>query len=592
MSGSSTARPFIFPRNLTARADYRVVGNPDISRPEDSVANCFPGLDMDLRNLDRRFFPGLVFEYVSPGYTLEPERLGALLLYPDGLGDTDLRPEYLDQLNESQRALIAPLRKTLYDQLFGDVGAALSTGVWYLDWVKQRDRRIVMSQAQDHGRPLPLDGIVVWRLVRGLEPGEVTIGLVRRDARDQKVELKGWRRIFTSPLSGVLSTAYQPGELMMSLCSPWQHDFRDCACHYWASNRPDVVHGEVAIGAKMLPGGVPEDPKLAQTRLDWMRADRSAAAASAALSTLEGNRPFQMDHFQINRTWQDLNIVLNNTEIGALHLPDSQQTAVPYDSIAECFVTLRDQLATREVTVALEYLYARFSLVPPDAPVDQRWPDVTRHAEYVRHEMLLTAVSEMQHIRWTNELLWTLSSTDPTLGKYTPVLDPAEEIALPSGKKRKRELRRLEPATLEDFIATETPNAGIDALYARVIATLGQPKYPPHLRDLASRIISDGIQHYSRFRDIEIVLRPYYRIDPKPYLRPLTLGTRDQARAALRAYETIQRNLADGYAAMAANDFAAGGAALVAARNAMTTLLEEGENLAAAGIGIPFWPTP
>ena len=47
----------IFPRNLTALAEYLVPGNPVITRPEDAVANCFPGLEIDIRNLDRRFFP-------------------------------------------------------------------------------------------------------------------------------------------------------------------------------------------------------------------------------------------------------------------------------------------------------------------------------------------------------------------------------------------------------------------------------------------------------------------------------------------------------------------------------------------------------
>ena len=47
------------PVNLTARAAYLVPGNPAITRPEDAVANCYPGLELDIRNLDRRFFPGL-----------------------------------------------------------------------------------------------------------------------------------------------------------------------------------------------------------------------------------------------------------------------------------------------------------------------------------------------------------------------------------------------------------------------------------------------------------------------------------------------------------------------------------------------------
>src|SRR5947209_2202598 len=77
----------IFPRNLTARAGYLVPGNPVVTRPEDAVANCFPGLEVDIRNLDRRFFPGLVFEFVADG---------AWLAYVDALEDPDLqlpRPE-------------------------------------------------------------------------------------------------------------------------------------------------------------------------------------------------------------------------------------------------------------------------------------------------------------------------------------------------------------------------------------------------------------------------------------------------------------------------------------------------------------------
>src|SRR3954469_7836135 len=72
----------IFPRNLTAQAAYLVPGNPVVTRPEDAVANCFPGLEMDVRNLDRRFFPGLVFDFVEDG---------ARLMYVDVYEDPDLR---------------------------------------------------------------------------------------------------------------------------------------------------------------------------------------------------------------------------------------------------------------------------------------------------------------------------------------------------------------------------------------------------------------------------------------------------------------------------------------------------------------------
>src|SRR5262245_6330297 len=51
--GEQAKPPKIVPRNLTARA--AIFGNPAITRPEDAVGNCYPGLEIDVRNLDRRF---------------------------------------------------------------------------------------------------------------------------------------------------------------------------------------------------------------------------------------------------------------------------------------------------------------------------------------------------------------------------------------------------------------------------------------------------------------------------------------------------------------------------------------------------------
>src|SRR5690349_18140560 len=56
----------IIPLNLPARAklDRPVAGNPPTTRLESVVANCNPGLEVDTRNLDRRFFAGLIFDFV------------------------------------------------------------------------------------------------------------------------------------------------------------------------------------------------------------------------------------------------------------------------------------------------------------------------------------------------------------------------------------------------------------------------------------------------------------------------------------------------------------------------------------------------
>ena len=81
----------IFPRNLTARAERRTAGNPDNTRLESGVANCFPGLEFDHRNLDRRFFPGLVFDFNSNSGPTDLFRTGARLVQVD-LADPDLVP--------------------------------------------------------------------------------------------------------------------------------------------------------------------------------------------------------------------------------------------------------------------------------------------------------------------------------------------------------------------------------------------------------------------------------------------------------------------------------------------------------------------
>src|SRR5262249_59762588 len=75
----------------------------------------------------------------------------------------------------------------------------------------------------------------------------------------------------------------------------------------------------------------------------------------------------QMPHFEINRRWQDLSIVLEGREIGDIYIPRSRSAdnARPYANPTE----LRDQLqqlAGLEHLVALLYLYARYSVVTPD----------------------------------------------------------------------------------------------------------------------------------------------------------------------------------------------------------------------------------
>lgn len=63
-------RSKLLPRNVAAlrrfqdpaAAPREVTGNPVMTRLESGIGNCFPGLECDLRNLERRFFPFLEIE--------------------------------------------------------------------------------------------------------------------------------------------------------------------------------------------------------------------------------------------------------------------------------------------------------------------------------------------------------------------------------------------------------------------------------------------------------------------------------------------------------------------------------------------------
>jgi hypothetical protein len=587
----------IFPRNLTARADRQVVGNPVTTRLESGVGNCYPGLEFDQRNLDRRFFPGLVFEFISESDNSNPDvmRGGARLLRSE-LRDPDL--------NQANNPVLSEVAQQLRAALQGDPGNAISDGsttsFWYLDALEQQGHQIPLFEMTPDGQKQPLDGLIVWRLVRSLEPGLVKIKLARRTAPNEtppakiEVELNGWRRVFVDARTGTIQSVYQPGELTQSLCSPWQHDFRDCGCHYWASNHPDIVLGEDVLGEPTLPSGASADPERANTPIDWMRSDRTPASRASALGTFRDNRPFQMDHYEISHRWQELAIVLKGKEISQIYRPPTAETANPYANPDELAAKLVE-LAGLEHVLCLEYLYAMYSLLTP-AEIDRNtWPKLGDDLTFVRHELLLIAVGEMRHLRWVNQILWELDHTNIVTGNFGPALQVVTTIPVGNGNTRPRQLRPLDRATLTDFIAVEAPSSGIDGQYARVLATLRQPQYPESLYQLAGKIIADGVEHFSKFSEVQTILSPYYPDSAPnnfvpPYLRNIAPAPDDnvEAQQALTGYHRLIANLALAYASGDMED----AGSVITARQEMIGLDVIAKQIATNGIGIPFFENP
>lgn len=555
----------IFPANLTARAGFNVPGNPPSTRPESGVGNCYPGLEYDHRNLDRRFFPGLVVAFVTRD---EADARGGRVV------DVDPSEAQPGELRQALQRLLAT-RPEL---------------PWFLAALAQGDRRIDLVDRRGNF----LDGELVWRLVRSLLPGPVTVEVARRppaDADDdERVVLEGWRRRYTDADTGVLDAAYQPGELTQSLCSPWTHDFRDCSCTYWASNHPDIVLPPLPPGHTPLPGGRPAESRSDEVRLDWLRDPEFAELHSQALPSQRANRPSQIGYYQINHQWQDLAIVLEGREIGDLYVPPDRERdwAKPFDTAEELWKRVVE-LASVEHLVALMYLYAYSSVRSPGEAAAytakvHRWQFLERDVTFTRAELLEIAIGEMQHLRWAHQLLWGLADVTGRVD-YVPSLVPATSLRDSEGKARRVVLSRLDPGTLERFVDLERSSAYIDGQYAQVTATLRDPRYPPTLHQIASTIAAQGEEHFLQFTRLQKTLEPYGRRNPV-YLRPLVQGdpADPKVKAALDTYVRIAALLTEGYQPGDRHNQRA----VATARALMFKLEDAAEALAKRGIGLPF----
>lgn len=553
----------IFPRNLTAKADYLVRGNPANTRLESGVDNCYPGLEFDQRNLDKAFFPGLVFEFHRSD--------GAILhqIVPDseptqaGLDETD---------NDPPLYLWALVGRTAISQSEADPPAFFFNG---------------------------LDGLEVWRHVHDLLPGRIAIvigptpnsiltpslgwirqldqiydsgeSLVQRNADGQMevAVLLGQRARYLDQNGVIDPVAYQPGDLTRSLCSPWQYDFRDCGCFYWAASKPDIVTS--ADGQ--------------QPYLNFQRKDRLNIPDPSAVLQQWG-RDQELDYAElISGAWNQLPVVLNDRENQAF---GSTSAEIPSLLTRQQVIDELRYLATVEHALCVEYLYAHYSL---NAPL--RLPEIdvtpqTRQIFAAASEVFTIAVDEMRHLRWVNEALDLLGET-PTIGR-------AELIG--RSFNRPFELKPLTPDILQWFINVEEPSQligqGLDGMYVHLLVSIDrQPEAFPErerMMHLVKLIIDEGEGHYKRFLSVQQQLSG---IDPDIYLRPLADPPSESRLASLQALsdENYKVLLGALEVSLSLGD-RAGGILLEQSRRAMFNLHETSHYLASQGIQIHFTLPP
>jgi len=220
--------PPIEPTNLTAQLHHRAAGNPPSTLPDSAISNCFPGLEFDFRNIWRRLLEGIEVHEAS-GFVVSADAQHSALV--------DL---YLLRVAgvPTRMAVTVPTAD----------GAGQPAGLAFMEWsnamadvVADHSGAIVrceFSEDRDSEQPTQFADLRVRPLFARSAATGTSTALI-----DESVVL--------------------PGELTQSLCSPWQNDYQECGCFYWAASRPDYVNvdsaGADTQGSKWL--GPRTDPK-------------------------------------------------------------------------------------------------------------------------------------------------------------------------------------------------------------------------------------------------------------------------------------------------------------------------------------------
>jgi hypothetical protein len=495
----------LLPRNVAAlrqgqdpQAPPRVIaGNPMSTRLESGIGNCFPGLECDLRNLERRFFPCLevdIQDNLISVVSVDLEALGAAVRAKQLIKSAaDRLRRIAAGLNSGETFTVRKVRGT-----FGNYGFLTLT--------------IAHLREPTSGRSVkPPDA---WTAIRMLPEDSTVTVHIRAGARGSAEMTITGRRARYLDHHGALAAAFQPGELTQSLCSPWTHDFRDCNCFYWASNHPDIAKPPIEKNAAESPDWNRPVP--------WERADRTPGQVPPPATELDDVE--ELDYYEINHRWQELNFVLALRETILPYVPDTL-IAPPLKDLDTLKKALR-YAAGVELAVVHEYLAAAFSFKSPDTLQGE-----LRHSVIAaKAEIMRIAVGEMHHLRVVNDVLKLF----PNPRGFEPALRVAKVLPA-SGIRKQRPvtIRAADPDTIDRFIDVERPSTSVDGLYSSILITLETLGTAPQ-RQAIRAVMSEGEDHFETFRFIKEWLRPH---DPAEYLRALNM---QPATSAINSHVKLQ----------------------------------------------------
>jgi hypothetical protein len=241
-------------KNLSAQLQYQAAGNPPSTLPHSAISNAFPGLEMDFRNIWKLILTGIEL-HESSNFVVAVEATAPPAAQALDKGYRLMRIEDI--------AFMVPVVGPKYvggdsvslpDTTFGDPRMPL-------EW--SNALALIIRN---------FSGKTVNCTFESLEEPVKTVEIkleVRRFFEEADIDGE------TTKLAVIAKDVAPPGQLTQSLCSPWQNDYRECACFYWAATRPDYVNvearpdGTSAGNNWMQKDRTPETPKVYIVD-DWM----------------------------------------------------------------------------------------------------------------------------------------------------------------------------------------------------------------------------------------------------------------------------------------------------------------------------------
>jgi len=545
-------KPKLVPRNMTAFSSSIPVeasGNPASSRLESGVGNCFPGLEVDLRNLERRFFPFLTVDFLVDRPVIK-------------IVGADVARASVPEFG------LTPNEISIYQSIADYARVEL---FWEIDIIRadfgQYGPEIDLRKMPIGDELNPDFPASAWTAIRLLRQGQ-DIEIVIRAPHQITALLKGKRVGYFDP-DGALAEMFEPGELGQSLCSPWTHDFRDCGCFYWASNHPDIAQPPTEKSPPLADWNQP---------VNWLRSTREQDTLPLPASASESPRAIEMGYFEINERWEALNFVLGGRETNKQQSVDNKP-GTPYATKKEFLNALR-YAAGVELAVMHEYLAAAYSLVSPSSVTGNQ--ELKDDVSAAFAEIMRIAIGEMRHLRAVNTVLRGVTPA----GQFVPALQVASSVPTSTSSVTRRIVPRA--ATLEAldyFIEVEKAAAYIDNMYNNILATLQVDGTEDQCQAIAT-IMAEGRDHFQAFQDVREwlarhpesdVLRSKIVADPSVPLQQELDAT----------YYSILELLYAGYSA----EILQGSSSINSARTLMVLqsgLQGKAEALAAAGFLVAF----